>query len=94
MGRVVNSLTGGGDVEIHQGILCSAKFAGRNSFRKNWGKSFKGGGGATFLTSNATKYILEKVSYLEKYIFYKVAQTDKIFDKKSSLGGQSIYYKK
>ena len=62
-------------------------------FRRNWGELFKRGG-VIFLTSNTIKYILQKVVYSENYTLYKVVQENKIYNIKSSLGGQSIYYKK
>ena len=84
-----------GDDEIHQGIYSRAKFTRRKSLRRNsLERIFKGWRGAIFLTSSTTKYILDKIPYFEKHILYKVAQADIIYNINSSLGGQSIYYKK
>ena len=60
--------------------------------------------GVIFLTSNAIKHILEKVTYSEKYILYKlvqakniygikIAQVDKVYTTKSSLDDQNKYQK-
>ena len=36
--------------------------------------------GVIFLTSNTIKHILEKVTYSEKYILYKLVQAKNIYD--------------
>ena len=82
-----------GEGKIHQGIFSSTKLSGGKSFRQNSsGEIFKGWVGVIFATFLTTKYILRKVS--KKYILYKAAQVDIIYNIKSSLDGRVIYYKK